>query len=71
MGNMPRDKGVTIQGILRKINDLEEHVWRLRGKAVKHRDVELLELAGELEARLDEIFAAVAELQEPQGAEGA
>jgi len=52
-----------IDAILKEINNLLELEWRLTGKAVEHRDLELLELVGNLRARHDEIFAHVSKLK--------
>jgi len=55
-----------IEEILREINALEEVIWRIRGVAVRFRDFELLELIGNLSAKLGGIFNDVARLKKDE-----
>jgi len=53
-----------LEKVLRGINDLDELLWLLRGKAVEHKDRQLLEYVGSLNARLDKIFLHISEVKQ-------
>ena len=55
-----------IDAVLKRINDLDELLWLMRGVAVMHHDRSLITYVGNLEARLGEIFNEIATWKRPE-----